>query len=218
MKLKITLKQFIIILMAANFIGLGVAFFLKANLGSDSITVLQDGVHNVMHISYGAASRYYNTVLIITALIVARQHIGIGTIISALIVGFLIDFYLGNFSKLFPDPNMIFKVFFLISGNFIYALGLSLLIYFKIGMNSLDSILYAIKEKTKLDYHVLRITADLLVTILGIVLGGIWGLGTLLSVLTTGLIIKMYMQLFEYFNLNSSNPEKENNLVNNSDR
>jgi uncharacterized membrane protein YczE len=196
MKFRITWKQLWIILLASNLIGFGVALFLKSALGSDSITVFQDGLHQVLHLSYGSASRLYSLVIITLALFVARKQLGLGTIISSLIVGFLIDFYMSQLNALLIDPNLFTKGLLLLLGNLIYTAGLSLLIYFNIGMNSLDCLLFSIHHATKIEYHFLRIMADLLLAVTGAFLGGVWGIGTLISVLTTGLAVKTYIKLF----------------------
>ena len=72
-------------------IGIGVALILTAGMGSDTVTVFQDGLHQQLRISYGQASRLYNLILILTAFIAARKYFGAGTVISALITGFAID-------------------------------------------------------------------------------------------------------------------------------
>ena len=78
--------------LAGVFIGCGVGVILYANIGGDTVTVFQDGIHNVMKISYGQASRVYNVVLILLALLLAKKYFGVGTIVSALVTGYVIDF------------------------------------------------------------------------------------------------------------------------------
>ena len=73
--------------------GLGVALFVHANLGSDTITVFIDGLHRILNVSYGTASRIYNIIMLIIALIVSFKNIGWATIIYALTVGFAMDFF-----------------------------------------------------------------------------------------------------------------------------
>ena len=78
---------------AVNLTGIGVALFIHANLGSDTVTVFVDGLSRLLGCSLGSASRIYNSLMLIIALLVARKHIGWCSVVYALSVGFLIDFY-----------------------------------------------------------------------------------------------------------------------------
>lgn len=57
-------KTAVLAALAGVGIGVGVGLILNANIGSDTVTVFQDGLHCQLHISYGQASRLYNLVLI----------------------------------------------------------------------------------------------------------------------------------------------------------
>jgi len=189
--MKLNLTKIGRIVLATNLIGLGVALILKANIGSDSITVFQDGIHVFLTITYGSASRLYNLILISIALMFGRKYIGIGTVISAFLVGFLIDFYLGVISMFFIQTSLSLSLILFIVGQTVYSIGLAVLIYFEVGMSCLDCVLYGVYKKIRISYRDLRIAVDLTLTLMGIVLGGKWGIGTVYSVLFTGTIINL---------------------------
>ena len=90
--MKKTVQTVLAIATAVLLTGLGVALFVHANLGSDTITVFVDGLHRTLNVSYGTASRIYNVIMLIIALIVSFKNIGWATIIYALTVGFAMDF------------------------------------------------------------------------------------------------------------------------------
>lgn len=54
------------------------------------------------------------------------------------------------------------------------------------GMNCLDALLYRLMDVTNFKYSYLRIAADIILTLSGCLMGGVFGLGTVLSVLLTG--------------------------------
>lgn len=192
MKLSSLLKKGLLICLAGCCIGVGVGIILYANIGGDTVTVFQDGMHVVLRCSYGQASRIYNGVLILAALALARNNFGAGTILSALITGFAIDFSFDGLTALglnlpFPALFVIFLV-----GQTVYTLGLSILIRCKLGMNGLDSLLYRLSDLVKKPYKYLRIAADLLLTLVGWLLGGVVGIGTAVSILCTGYMIDLF--------------------------
>lgn len=185
-------------------IGSGVGMILAANIGSDSISVIQDGMHNVLNITYGQASLLYNIVLIVIALFLAKKYFGTGTVISALLTGTFIDLsftpmetlILGSLQNL-----MIFRFLMFALGLIIYSLGLAILISCKLGMNSLDSILTLISDRTKISYQFLRILADLLLTFIGWMMHGVVGIGTVISILFTGFLINHFVLILTKVNI-----------------
>lgn len=186
------ISKLIKILAAAMCIGSGVGLILAADIGSDSISVIQDGMHNVLNITYGQASLLYNIVLIGIALLTARKYFGTGSVISALLTGTFIDLAFApahTFVQTILQNQFIFRFMLFIIGLMIYSFGLAILISCKLGMNSLDSILTKISDKTKIQYQKLRIIADLLLTLIGWMMHGVVGIGTVLSILFTGTLI-----------------------------
>lgn len=184
-----------IIFIAGICIGSGVGFILAANLGSDSISVLQDGLHCWLHLSYSQAALLYNTLMILLAVIFARQFLGMGTIISALLTSLFIDPVFALSHQLLTGAlrnALLFRGLFFTLGLLLYAFGLALLIRCRVGMNSLDSLLSVIQKKTQVSYRTLRIAADLLLTGLGALLQGVIGIGTVISILFTGVLIDFF--------------------------
>lgn len=178
-------------MVAGVFIGSGVAFILEANIGSDTITVFQDGLHNLLNISYGQASRLYNIVLLAVAIFFSRKNIGFGTIVSAFVTGYIIDFVLMALCSLFSFNSMIFNFILFIFGMILYCFGLAVLIVSNAGMNALDAIIYQLCAIFHYDYKKIRLLVDSLLTLFGISLGGIFGFGTIASILLTGTLVDL---------------------------
>lgn len=189
------LAKVIKIIIAGACIGSGVGLILAANIGSDSISVLQDGLHALLHISYGQASFLYNFVLIILALLAARKYFGSGTILSALLTGVFIDIVnkpaVMLLSTVLSDVIIFHYLFFLL-GLLVYSFGLAILIGCNLGMNSLDSILMVLSEKFSISYTKLRIGADLLLTFAGWLLNGVVGIGTVISIFFTSILVRLF--------------------------
>ena len=190
-------KKALLIVLAGILIGTGVGIILFANIGGDTITVFQDGLHNVFSISYGQASRLYNVVLILIAILFARKYFGFGTIISALITGYAIDFVYELMIKICTMNGFISALIIFMIGQTIYTIGLSILIRCNLGMNSLDSLIYRIIDFIHIDYKIVRFIADLLLTVIGYLLGGVVGIGTIISILLTGIMIDIFVKIGE---------------------
>lgn len=192
-------SKFLKILLATAFIGVGIGMILSANIGSDSISVLQDGLHRTLKISYGQASLLYNVVLLTLAFLFAKHYLGAGTVISALSTGFFIDIsiffieiIINTFSK-----TVILQVILFVFGLIFYCFGLSILIGCHLGMNSLDSILTVLTEKTSFSYKQLRMLADLILTLCGWLMKGVVGAGTVISIAFTGILIQNFSKILQ---------------------
>ena len=156
---------------------------LKDVLSSDTGVT---GYINKMSESYGQASRIYNVVFVLLALVLARKYSGAGTVVSALMIGFLIDIIYSLWSSIVVDAGFVVSLLVFLIGLVIYALGIAVLIRCDAGMNCLDALLYRLMDVTNFKYRYLRIAADIILTLSGCLMGGVFGLGTVLSVLLTG--------------------------------
>ena len=183
-------KKYGMIFLCMNLIGLGIALFLENKLGSDPIALLCEGIYQVLPISYGTASLFYNVIIILIAVVIAKKNMGAGTIAYALLAGYFIDFY-----RYLLAPLALYEQSFLSRlvgygiGQLCFAAALAILIQLNLGMNALDAILIKLEEKMKIPYFVLRTIVDFCYVVIGIFLGGTFGIGTIICMLTTGILV-----------------------------
>ena len=187
-------KTAVLAALAGVGIGAGVGLILNANIGSDTVTVFQDGLHCQLHISYGQASRLYNLVLIAAAFLTARNYFGSGTVISALVTGFAIDGTVVLTGGLIAGISLPGRLLVFLIGQTVYAFSLAMLIRCQLGMNGLDNLLHAAQARLGISYSILRWGADLALTVLGCLAGGIAGVGTVISIVTTGPLIHRFQR------------------------
>lgn len=176
--------------------GLGVALFVHANLGSDTITVFVDGLHRTLNVSYGTASRIYNVIMLIIALIVSFKNIGWATIIYALTVGFAMDFFEVLLAPLnIVNMNILIRLLVTCLGQICFGLTYALLIKYRKGMNQVDAIAYAIVNKTNIPFKWIRTGADVVLLVIGWLLGGVIGIGSVIAMSTTGILIDFFLKI-----------------------
>lgn len=196
--MKNTVKKCLLVFCIMNLVGIAVALFLASGLGSDSIGLLCDGIRHVLPVSFGNASLLYNLLIIVVAFIVAKENLGLGTVVYALVSGYFIDFYGYVIELLKVNENiMAVRILSFIIGQCCLSLGLAILIQLKLGMNALDAVLYKIQEKSKLPYAGLRTGCDISYVILGTLMGGTFGIGTICSVLLTGTMVSKIIKVIE---------------------
>lgn len=199
------MSKIVMVFVVMNSIGIAVALFLESGLGSDSVGLLCDGIRHTFLISFGNASLFYNLLIILIACLVARKNMCLGTVVYALVSGYFIDFYSWILTDIhLAEQDMLIRILAFAIGQCCLSLGLALLIQLNLGMNALDAVLYKIQNHTNFSYTIMRTGCDISYVVIGTVLGGTFGAGTICSVLVTGTMVTMItniigrIQKYEY--------------------
>lgn len=192
-----SLKTWIALFAAINLTGIGVALFVQANLGSDTITVFIDGLKNVLGMSLGESSRVYNVIALVIALLLSRKDIGWCTIVYAFAVGYSMDFYSELFSNLdIMKMNIEIRLIVVLLGQVSLSISYALLIIYRKGMNQMDAISYGIVHRCNLSYSVVRTIINVILLITGWMMGGVVGIGSFIAMATTGYSVDYILKIF----------------------
>ena len=225
------IKRLVMFFVGMSIIQFGVALFLKTSIGSDSFTVFTEGLATVLNktglkdlsivhmitgraeVTPGVANMIILIVLFIGILIVDRKRIKIGTLICVIGVGPIIDLGVKAVSY-FPieSANIFVKMLLVLGGCFIIAVGFSIMSESDIGVAPNDIVPFIIKDKLNCQYIWVRIAFDATFLIVGFILGGKVGIGTIIAMLAIGPFIQFclpYGKKFVGIVLNGK--EKSNN-------
>ncbi|AOR22836.1 YczE/YyaS/YitT family protein [Clostridium taeniosporum] len=184
--------RLILFFLGMSIIQFGVGLSIVTNIGSDPFTVFTQGLSNLLNITPGIANRCILFVLTIGIVLVDRKKINIGTFISLIGVGYVIDLAIDIFSRFnIQDHNMFVKALIVVLVQLIIAVGFSILSASNLGVAPNDIVPFIIKDKTQFQYRWIRMSLDATYLIGGYLLGGIVGLGTVISMLTLGPFIQV---------------------------
>lgn len=212
------IKRLILFFIGMSIIQIGVALFLKTNIGSDPFTLFTQGLAFLLKKTPGNANMIILFVLFCIILLVERARIKIGTIICVVGVGPIIDLGVKAVS-FFPidSLNIVIKMLLVVFGCVLIAIGFSILAASNLGVAPNDIIPFIIKDKTNLEYRWIRMALDVSFLIIGFALGGIFGIGTIISALLTGPCIQFCLPYGERFVnaivKNQAEDEKEENVA-----
>jgi len=174
----------------------GVVITLKANVGYAPWDVLHAGLAKTIGISFGVASIVAG-VIIVAFVAICGEKIGIGTIISMTVTGIFIDLIM--LIDVIPlAPNMAIGIVMLVAGLLVISLATYFYIRSAFGAGPRDNLMVVIKRKTKLPIGVCRSIVELTVTFAGWRLGGMVGIGTLISVVAVGFSIQLVFTIFKF--------------------
>jgi len=175
---------------------LGIVVTIKANIGYAPWDVFHYGLANTFNISFGSCSIIVGTI-IMAVLLLLKEKIGLGTIFNIILIGLFLDIIL--FIDLIPVPqNFAARIIMLLAGLFIIALGSYFYIKTAFGTGPRDSLMVVLAKKTKIPIGICRSAVELTATLAGWFLGGMVGVGTVISVIGIGFCIQIVFRIFSF--------------------
>lgn len=191
-------KKIIIVVLAFLCNGMAVSLFIQAGFGLDSISVLSAGLSNVFHTTVGNASLIFYLIIIVGAFFVDRSYISGATLLSLIIVGPSIDMFARIFSLVVtPESDMIIRIVFYIIAFISLAFAIALYLAANFGISAADIITIMVSDKAKLQFRWCKVGFDITVITVGILLGGAFGIGTIIQGLATGPTIQFFRHNLE---------------------
>lgn len=167
--------------------GVGVGVFLYSQLGVDPASVLQTGFSNVFHISYGTASALSNVVILGIVFFIDRSYINLSSLLAIFGIGYTADFVNFILRNLLPgDLNLIIRLLMILVGCLVMAAGIATYIRADLGVGAIDLVSEIISNKLQFSYRIVRVAGDISFVIVGFLLGGKVGVGTLVAAFMTG--------------------------------
>lgn len=169
--------------------GLGVYLTIHANIGASPWDVLNLGLSKTFNIMYGNASIAVSlSILVIDVLM--KEPIGIAMIIDALTVGKAVDFF--NWLNIVPTPKTIIgSVVMMFIGLVIIAYTQYTYMAASLGCGPRDTLVVGLSKRiTKFPIGAVSIAILSMATLVGFILGGQVGIGTLICAFCAGPIMQ----------------------------
>ena len=179
------------------FFGLGITLFIQANLGLAPWDVFHKGLSEKLDVSIGLVIVGVGLLLLLLW-IPLRQKPGVGTVLNALEIGFVV-----NLTKpLIGEPDqLVMRTFMVIAGVLVIALGSALYIGAGLGSGPRDGLMLGLSQRSiggrRISIRVARTTIELTVMIAGLFLGGSIGIGTLIFMFGIGPLVQLVLPRFE---------------------
>lgn len=166
--------------------GLGVALCTKAGMGVDPVSALYDGVHKTIGLEMGTASFVVNMLILAVCTLLNRKYLKWGTFLSMLSFALSLNIFVGLVSPFTAEPYAVSGYLLFFAGMFLAGAGFSTVVFQDLGPNCADILLEVLKDKAGISMKYAKISVDLCCTVLGFLMGGTVGLGTVLCVCGMG--------------------------------
>ncbi|CAH2713402.1 hypothetical protein BACCIP111895_00537 [Neobacillus rhizosphaerae] len=189
--------QYFLFFMGLTFFGLGNAIAVKVKyIGLHPWEVLNVALYQHFGLTIGTWGVVSGLILIIISLFVARSYISVGTVLNALCIGPIMDFFL--LLDILPKAtNTWVDYLILLSGVIITGIGGGMYVAAGIGAGPRDGFMLSISDKTRLSVSQARIIVESLVLVIGFLLGGPVFIATFLYTFIQSPVFHRSLKLFK---------------------
>ena len=174
----------------------GIVLTMKANIGYASWEVFHAGLSKVFGIQIGTISILVGLALCLVAML-AGEKLGLGTLCNMIFIGLFMNLLLGM--DVFPKlTNFYLGIVQMVGGLFVIAIASFYYISSGFGAGPRDSLMVVLTKKTKLSVGVCRSGIEIFVVIIGALLGGSFGIGTILAAVIIGFCVQITFKMFRF--------------------
>ena len=193
----------IILMIGLMIAHLGVTFFLLSDLGADPFNVLVQGVYRRLDLlfaggvlSHGRTHLAISLLILLILLFVDKSYIKIGTVLCMVCGGPIIDAFTWLLGFILPQElHLVFRVLMLVAGCVILAYGMTIVIQSDAGTGPNDLVAVVLADKIHRNFGIVRLIVDAIFTLLGFVLGGVVGVGTIVCVALVGPVAGVFLPI-----------------------
>lgn len=195
------IRDFFVIQIGFMLYGLALVLIIRAGLGTGTWLVLEVALANLLGIKIGTMTVYMGFAVLIIALLL-RERVGWGTLGNILSIGPWLNLFLNIFST--PKDNFALQVGMFLLGVLIQGIATAVYIGVEAGAGPRDSLMLAIHRTTGLSIRLARGAIEIIVVLIGWLLGGPLGFGTVAFALLIGPSVQW---AFKLFNVQPHKPE-----------
>lgn len=174
----------------------GIAMTINANVGLAPWDVLHQGLSKTIGITIGQASIGMGIILVVINSVM-KEKLGWGTLSNMIFIGLFLDLLLlNNLIPLFE--NIVARFAMMVGGMFIIGIATFLYIGVGLGAGPRDGLMVVLAKITGKSVRLIRGSIETGVVIVGFLLGGSVGVGTLVMALSIGYFVQLVFQLFKF--------------------
>lgn len=169
----------------------GEALVVEAALGVIPWDVLHQGLVRQLGLSIGAWSVIVG-VIVLVVWIPLRERPGVGTVSNVLVIGVALD----GFLSVIPAPGPLWlRAGYLVTGIAVNGVATAAYIGARLGPGPRDGLMTGLVRVTGLSVRLVRTGIEVVVVLVGWLLGGNLGLGTVLFAVSIGPVVHVFLPL-----------------------
>lgn len=177
---------------------IGVVLSINAQIGFAPWDVLHSGFAKQLHITIGLGIILAG-VLIVAIVLLFGEPIGLGTIANMLLVGTFTQVISSlNIIPQNVNHNIFIGAGMMLLGMFLVAYGTYRYVHSGFGAGPRDSLMVIVARKTGWKIGVCRYAVEAFVIVLGLLIGGVAGYGTLFGIIFISLSVQIVFRMMNF--------------------
>lgn len=180
-------EKIIIIVIGSIIAAYGITLALYAGFGGATLAVLWQGISKTFHISIGMASLIVAIVMIVFAFFYDRSQIHIGTMLYQIVYSLCVDLFANAHVY---STHLLVNALIMLLGILIFAVGTGFYAAASLGRGSYEALTFSLAEKNGWQVKVVRMILDVVMVIAGVLLGGKFGICTIVTIIISGPVIQ----------------------------
>lgn len=170
--------------------GLAIALMIEGAVGASPWDIFHLGVSLHVPLSFG-------TIMIVTAIgvllawVPLRQMPGLGTVANTLLLGPFADI---NLTLLATPDSLLLRWAYLLGGVVVCAFATALYVGAQLGPGPRDGLMTGLARRTGWSIRWVRTVIEITVLVIGVLLGGIVGVGTVVFALGVGPLTQFFLR------------------------
>ncbi|WP_432849320.1 YczE/YyaS/YitT family protein [Amycolatopsis sp. CA-161197] len=171
--------------------GASMAMLTRAHLGLDPWDVLHEGLTKLTGLSFGTVTAIAS-VFVLLLWIPLRQRPGIGTVANVVVISVTVD----AVRAVLPDQHTLaLQILLLVGGVVLNAVATAVYVGTRLGPGPRDGLMTGLTARTGWSVRLVRTGIEVTVLAVGWLLGGTFGVGTVLYALTIGPLTQALLPL-----------------------
>ena len=187
-------------LIGVSLCGIGVGFANCAALGLDSIGIFYDAIRNVLGFSadmLGVASFIVSGAIIVFLFFASRKYVSFGTLIHIIAYGSFITVGTSIYNAIVSENEMYIRIIFSCIGYLLLYIGVGIYVAIDIGVDAFTGIVLYLADITHFQMKYVKIVFDIILIVIGAVLGGALGVATIITMIVAGPLIQLFSKRFQ---------------------
>lgn len=188
------IRDFLVIQIGFLLYGLALALVVRAELGTGTWLVFEVALADIFHVTIGTMTIFVGFAVLILALAL-REQVGWGTLANILSIGPWLDLSLWLIPS--AKDNLLLQVIFFLAGVLVQGIASAVYIGVDAGAGPRDSLMLALHRTTGVSIRLARGMIEITVVLIGWLLGGPLGIGTVAFALLIGPSVQWAFKLFK---------------------
>lgn len=181
-------KKIVVIVLGSMIAAYGITLALYAGFGGATLAVLWQGLSETFHMSIGMASFMVALGMILFVVIYDRSQIHIGTVLYQIVYSACVDLFANcHIYSRYVWVNFLIMLL----GVILFAVGTGLYASASLGRGSYEAVTFALAEKNNWQVKIVRMILDIVMVVVGVLLGGKFGICTIVTVIISGSVIQL---------------------------